>query len=70
MADIPLVAASLTSLERSLMCDDELGWGSWMWDVGMDLVRKGLMARVGPGKIDYTDLGLLVKAYLLHGEES
>jgi hypothetical protein len=34
--------AGLTDLERELFYGTATGWGSWMFEVGSDLVTKGL----------------------------
>jgi len=39
------LADSLSELERELLLGTSPHWGSWMFDVGADLCRKGLARR-------------------------
>lgn len=58
------IAASLSPLERELIEGTSQGWGSWMWAVSGDLIRKGLMADEGVVRI-LTPLGKEVRFHLM-----
>lgn len=47
-----IIAQSLTQHEKDLLLGTPEGWGSWMWDVGRGLVKKGL-GTMGPGTIEF-----------------
>lgn len=64
MADPATIASRLTPHERELLSGAADGWGSWMYECGLDLVSKGL-GRVSNGSIHFdTPLGLAVRALI------
>jgi hypothetical protein len=59
-----IVDAGLSDLEVELIKGTSKGWGSWMWGVSGDLVRKGIMFNKASGCRQFTDLGFAVRAIL------
>jgi hypothetical protein len=61
---LEIINAGLSDLERELIMGTSKGWGSWMWGVSGDLVRKGLMFNEAPGVRALTPRGEAVRAIL------
>lgn len=67
---VAAVATQLAESQKDLLLEQCSGWGSWMWEAGNDMVRKGLGTRRA-GSIQFdTPLAEAVRNYLRSQEHA
>lgn len=67
--DIVRVARGLSDLERELLLGTSKSWGSWMWGVSGELIRKGLFVQHSETSRGPSAFGEQVRSHLQTQED-